>query len=142
MPADVFLENSAFLYWVIFSTIKKLNSACKVRSGFHKCLSGKSEQKIIMLRGFSLYYTEILKLNLPLSLLIGFMGLATGFITAFSYAFISAGFFLSVYFYHLRHRQTYYFYYNVGLSRWHLWGGSFLINLLIIFLLNLIPLSL
>ena len=91
-----------------------------------------------MLRAFTLYYKDTLKLNLPLSLLMGILGLSIGFLTAFSYAFISAGFFLSVYFYHLRNHQTYYFYYNVGLSRWHLWGGAFFLNLMLVLLSNLL----
>jgi hypothetical protein len=94
------------------------------------------------------YYKDTHLINIPFSLLLGFISAFTGenfwstFVFTFSLSLLTGGLFLSVYFYHLRYKEQYYFYYNRGLTNLHLILACFLINVVIVmFAKSLIPYS-
>ena len=90
-----------------------------------------------MIKLLWLYYKDLIRFNIPFSAMTGFIGMfASGFFDAFCFSFLSGGFLLSVYYYNLRYSSQYYFYHNKGLTKIHLWGGSFMINSSVVFILN------
>jgi hypothetical protein len=76
------------------------------------------------------YSKDLLPTNCLFSSLIALVGMVYGlaFWNTFSFSLVTAGAFLSSYFYQRRHGQRYYFFYNLGLSRWELHAGALLID--------------
>jgi hypothetical protein len=69
------------------------------------------------------YLKQLLKFNLPFSFIIGSFAIALvpenwmkGFLTGALFSFFTGGFLLSVFFYHLRFENQYYYFYNKGFS--------------------------
>ncbi len=85
-----------------------------------------------------IYYKDTVKFNAPFSIIIGFLKMSISFLDAFSLSFLTGGFLLSIYFYNLRNKNEYYFYYNRGFTNLHLWAGCFIINTVLILLLYVI----
>lgn len=91
-----------------------------------------------MLKLLWLYYKDLVRFNLSFSIIAGFIGMfVSGFLNAFCFSFLTGGFLLSVYFYNLRYPSQYYFYYNRGFTKIHLWGGCYIINICIVLILKL-----
>jgi len=86
------------------------------------------------------YCKELLPTNLLISCLISLSGMAYGlsFWKTFSVSLVTAGAFLSSYFYERRRGHRFYFFYNLGMSRWELYAGAFLIDLLLAALVVLV----
>jgi hypothetical protein len=74
-----------------------------------------------------LYYKEIFKINLLISICIGVVFLAFGYY-GFPISFMTAGYFLSILYFETSKHDQYYFYYNKGLSRLDLYLSGLLIN--------------
>jgi len=93
---------------------------------------------------------EIFKFNLIISPVIGFWGLFTGssvadtligFFLAFSFSLFTGGFLFAIYFYFLKYKSRFCFYYNLGLDKPRLIIIAWLFNLpvvLIIYILIII----
>lgn len=85
------------------------------------------------------YYKEIQYFNIPLSLIVAVFGMlgsehmVQGFVATFFLSLLTGGYLLSLYFYELRNKKRYYFYYNKGYSKLRLMLYGFLINLSIFF---------
>ena len=84
------------------------------------------------LKAFFNYYRQIVIVNLVISGLgsfipIGYAGIK-GHLTTFMLVFFIVGLIGAFYIFEWRHKKTYFFYFNLGLSRWHLYIGAFLIN--------------
>lgn len=79
------------------------------------------------------YCKDLLPINLLTSFLISLVGMAYGlsFGKTFSLSLVTAGAFLSSYFYERRRGHQYYFFYNLGISRRELYAGAFLTDLLL-----------
>ncbi len=91
-----------------------------------------------MLKLLWLYCKDLIWFNVPFSLMAGLVGMfGNGFFNAFCFSFLTGGFLLSIYFYNIRHSSKYYFYYNKGLTKIHLWIGCFMINTCMVFILNM-----
>lgn len=91
-----------------------------------------------MLKLLWLYYKDLIRFNIPFSIIVGLVGMfVSGFLNAFCFSFLTGGFLLSIYFYNLRYSSQYYFYYNKGLTKIHLWSGCCMINVVVVFILNL-----
>jgi len=79
------------------------------------------------MRIFFNYYKIVQSVNLPISFLFGYIyGLA-----AFVISFTTLGLFLSVFYFDLYYKNSYYFYFNRGFSKSKLIGISFIVNVLI-----------
>lgn len=80
------------------------------------------------------YHKSLSSFNIPFSLFAGGFGYAmngntfSGYMTGFLLSLLSGGFLLSVFFYELRYASRYYFYYNKGYSKIQLAGFSYLLN--------------
>ena len=88
-----------------------------------------------------LYYCkDLLPTNLLTSLLISLAHMEYGlsFWKTFSVSLVTAGAFLSSYFYERRRGHQYYFFYNLGISRMELYVGAFLTDLLLAALVLLV----
>jgi hypothetical protein len=74
------------------------------------------------------YCIDLLPTNLLTSFLISLLGMAYGlsFWKTFSFSLVTAGAFLSSYFYERRRGHQYYFFYNLGISRRELYVCAFL----------------
>lgn len=84
------------------------------------------------IKAFFNYYRQIVTVNLVISVLgslipIGYAGIK-GHLTTFMLVFFIVGLIGAFYIFEWRHKKTYFFYYNLGLCRWHLYIGAFLIN--------------
>jgi hypothetical protein len=81
------------------------------------------------------YYKEIQYFNVPVSVVVAVFGMLAsenmlqGFMATFFLSLLSGGYFLSLYFYELRNKKRYYFYFNKGFSKLRLVLYCFLINL-------------
>lgn len=81
------------------------------------------------------YWKSIQGFNFFFSLLVGLLGLvgavnkAEAFLTTFLISFFTGGYLLSLFFFELRHKQQYYFYYNKGFSKTRLILLSYLLGL-------------
>lgn len=90
------------------------------------------------------YYKEIQYFNIPLSLIVAVFGMLgsehmlQGFVATFFLSLLTGGYLLSLYFYELRNKKRYYFYYNKGYSKLRLMLYCFLINLGIFFAVFLV----
>lgn len=87
------------------------------------------------MRAFFHFYKEIQYFNIPFSLVVAVFGMIgsedmlQGFVFTFFLSLLSGGYLLSLYFYELRNKKRYYFYYNKGFSRLTLVLYCFLCNL-------------
>jgi len=85
------------------------------------------------IKAFFNYYRQVVTVNLVISVLgslffpIGYNSLK-GHLTTFMLVFFIVGLIGAFYIFEWRHKKTYFFYYNLGLSRWHLYLGAFIIN--------------
>ncbi|CAL1521276.1 hypothetical protein [Chitinophaga sp. MM2321] len=90
------------------------------------------------------YYKALLTFNILFSGLIGLLGGVSGenkiigFLNVFMFSFCTGGYFLALFFYELRYKSQYYFYYNKGYSKTALIILSYLFNLLILILFFLL----
>ncbi len=93
------------------------------------------------LKLYLLFHKNLLRFNLPFSLVVGVMGGAiadnslVGVINSFSLSLLTGSFILSVYFYEQRYQDQYYFYHNAGISKVALLAGSYLLNVAVVILL-------
>lgn len=84
------------------------------------------------------YYRSIQGFNFLFSCIAGALGMIGGedrpgaFFSAFLISFFTGGYLLALFFYELRSRQQYYFYYNRGFSRLRLILFSYLLGLPVI----------
>ncbi len=87
-----------------------------------------------------LFYQELHVLNIPFSLLLGFLGLSISgdFLVSFGLSLLTGGFLLSLYFYEKRYKANYYFYFNKGLSRLNLVLSAYSLNVLLLLILLLL----
>ena len=87
-----------------------------------------------------LYYQELHVINVPFSILLGFLGfqISGGFLVSFGLSLLTGGFLLSLYFYEKRYKTNYYFYFNKGLSRLNLILSAYSINVLLLLILLLV----
>ena len=86
------------------------------------------------------YCKDLLPVNLLTSFLISLAGTAYGlsFVKTFSVSLVTAGAFLSSYFYARQRGHRYYFFYNLGISRTELHVSAFLTDLLLATLMLLV----
>jgi len=90
------------------------------------------------------YWKSIQGFNFFFSLLVGGLGLigavnkVEAFLATFLISFFTGGYLLSLFFFELRYKQQYYFYYNRGLSKTRLILLSYLLGLPVLVLCLLI----
>jgi hypothetical protein len=84
------------------------------------------------------YFKELLLLNIGISICLGLLSYPGFKAYGFPISFMTAGYILSLGYYEMSKQKQYYFYYNKGLSKIHLYLSSFMINALIGVLLILI----
>lgn len=80
------------------------------------------------------YWKRLLMFNLPLSVFVALLAMAfpyANFMNSFTAAATVFGFFLSVYIFDTRYKNSYYFFYNKGFSKLKLIVSAFLFNLAI-----------
>src|ERR1051326_8575839 len=88
-----------------------------------------------------LYHSkDLLPTNLLTSLLVATAAAAYGlpFWKTFSIMLVTGGAFLASYFYDRRRGHQYYFYYNLGLTRWVLYISAFLTDCLLATLVQIV----
>ena len=85
------------------------------------------------LKACFLYSKDLLWFNLPFSLFISLVGLASGFpfLQTFCVSLVTGGALLSAYFFGRQRAHQYYFYYNLGISKAVLYGSAFLLDVLL-----------
>ena len=102
-----------------------------------------------MIRPALNFAKEIFRFNLIISTATAFLGgtagnsrigFIPGFFTVFSVSLFTGGFLFAVYFYILKYRKRFYFYYNLGLDKTRLIIAAWLFNLPIVFTLYIIAL--
>ncbi|MEM9324641.1 MAG: hypothetical protein AAGA85_03260 [Bacteroidota bacterium] len=83
------------------------------------------------MKAFFLYYWEVAQLNLPISVGLAVLSMASGAgpVMGFLLSYATAGGVLSVYFHGRRKPDPYYFYQNLGFSKAQIIAGLFGINL-------------
>jgi hypothetical protein len=84
-----------------------------------------------MLRLIFQYYKELLLLNIGISICLGLLISLELKAYGFPISFMTGGFVLSIAYYEISKQKQYYFYYNKGLSKIHLYLSSFMINTII-----------
>lgn len=94
----------------------------------------------VRIKACLLYCKDLLPTNLLTSFLVAIVGMAYGlsFWKTFSISLVTAGAFLSSYFYERRRGHRYYFFYNLGISRRQLYAGALLIDGLLAVLVLLV----
>ncbi|HVI47132.1 MAG TPA: hypothetical protein VM802_19805 [Chitinophaga sp.] len=85
------------------------------------------------------YFKVIQGFNTLCSLFLAFAGSlllgADSFLKGFITSFFTGGFFLAVFFYELRYKKSYYFYYNKGFSKVKLITATYMASLLLLIIL-------
>jgi hypothetical protein len=84
------------------------------------------------------YYKDLVLINVVISICLGLLTFVGFKFYGFPISYMTGGYILSVGYYEMSKQKQYYFYFNKGLSKIHLYLSSFIINSMIGILLILI----